>query len=45
MLLHRAIGTGNDFVEPLTRPGGHPLPAVRGEGRGDGCVWFRFEYR
>ena len=34
MPLRRAIGTSNDFVEPLTRPGGHPLPAVRGEGRG-----------
>jgi hypothetical protein len=32
--------TVNGLMEPLSRPDGLPLPAGRGEGRGEGRVWF-----
>jgi hypothetical protein len=29
--------------DPLTRPAGHPLPARRGEGRGEGRDYFHIQ--
>ena len=37
--------TVNDFMEPLSRPDGHPLPAEQGEGWGEGRVWLVSSHR